>query len=156
MNSGSEQAAKAYNALRGSTGLEDSMKRLVSLAVAFSALALSEPIVAQPSQPAVPPGGACLRQNMVNGWKVVDDQTLIVNDRVGHKFTVSLAKGCRDLKWPSHLGFSNGTGFGLGCIGHHDFLYVPANGPDISQRCLINDVQPYAAPAQPNDSGYIH
>ena len=27
----------------------------------------------------------CLRQNMVNGWKVVNDQTLIVDDRVGQQ-----------------------------------------------------------------------
>jgi hypothetical protein len=137
--------------------LEDRMKNLVFLgmALAFGPLAVSHPAAAQPS----PPAGsapACLRQNMVNGWKVVNDQTLIVNDRVGHKFTVSLAKGCRDLQWPSRLGFSNGTGFGIGCIGRHDFLYVPANGPDIGQRCLINDVQPYTPPPQQNDSGYIH
>jgi hypothetical protein len=98
---------------------------------------------------AAAPGAAgpeqCLHQNMVNGWKVVDDQTLIVSDRVGRQFTVSLAKGCHDLKWPIHLGFSAGTGFGLSCIGRHDFLYVPANGGDVSQRCIINDVQPYGA-----------
>ena len=137
------------------------MKKLGFLSVALGALtlgglALSFPAAAQPSPPAAPSGSVCLRQNMVNGWKVVNDQTLIVNDRVGRKFTVTLAKGCRDLKWPSRLGFSNGTGFGLGCIGRNDFLYVPANGPDVSQRCLVNDVQPYAAPAQANDSGYIH
>jgi hypothetical protein len=132
------------------------MKRLVSLAVALGTLALTQPVVAQPSRPAAAPGGACLQQNMVDGWRVVNDQTLIVNDRIGRKFTVSLAKGCRDLKWPSHLGFSNGTGFGLGCIGRNDFLIVPPNGPDVGQRCLVNDVQPYVAPARRNDSGYIH
>ena len=89
------------------------------------------------------PGQACLRQNMVQGWKVVNDQSLIVTDRTNRQFAVSLEKGCRDLKYPMRLGFSNGTGFGLGCIGHHDFLYVPANGGDVSQRCLIADIQPY-------------
>jgi hypothetical protein len=106
-------------------------------ALLLAGAALTAPAAAQPQQ-------QCLRQNMVNGWKVVDDRTLIVTDRVGHRFTVSLAKGCRDLKWPMRLGFSAGTGFGLSCIGRHDFLYVPPNGGDISQRCLIDDVQPYA------------
>jgi hypothetical protein len=93
------------------------------------------------------PTQACLRQNMVLGWKVVNDQTLVVSDRVNRQFTVTLEKGCHDLKWPSHLGFSNGTGFGIGCIGARDLLYVPANGGFPSQRCIISDVQPYGAPA---------
>ena len=44
-------------------------------------------------------------------------------------------------------GFSNGSGFGLGCIGARDLLYVPANGGFPAQRCIISDVQPYGAPA---------
>jgi hypothetical protein len=85
---------------------------------------------------------------MVDGWKVVNDQTLIVNDRVGRKYTVTLARGCHDLKWPDKLGWSASNGFAIGCIQHNDFLYVPANGPDVSQRCLIEDVQPYSNASQ--------
>ena len=104
-------------------------------------LAAAAPAAAQPAS-----SGQCLRQNMVNGWKVVDDQTLIVNDRVGHQFTVSLAKGCHDLKWPMRLAFSADTGgFGLSCIQRHGFVYVPANGGNIRQRCLIENVRPYAS-----------
>jgi len=117
------------------------MKYLVPALSALLLAGAAHPAAAQPQQ-------QCLRQNMVNGWKVVNDQTLIVTDRVGHQFTVSLAKGCRDLKWPMRLGFSAGTGFGLSCIGRHDFLYVPPNGGNISQRCLIDDVQPYAGGMQ--------
>ena len=36
-----------------------------------------------------PPPTACLRQDMVNGWTVVSDRTLIVTDRVGKKFRMS-------------------------------------------------------------------
>jgi hypothetical protein len=90
--------------------------------------------------------GQCLRQDMVNGWKVVDDRTLIVTDRVGHQYTVALEKGCTDLAWPMRLGFSADTGFGLSCITRHSFVYVPANGGTPRQRCMISDVQPYGAP----------
>ena len=82
----------------------------------------------------------CLRQNMVNGWKVIDNQTLIVSDRVGRQYTVRLEKGCTDLKWPMHLGFSAGTGFGLSCITRHSFLTVPDTGVTPSQRCQISSV----------------
>jgi len=85
---------------------------------------------------------ACLRPNMVNGWKVVNDQTLIVFDRVGRQYTVALAKGCTGLKWPMRLGFSAGSGFGLSCVTRNDFVTVPANGGYVTQRCLINSVQP--------------
>jgi hypothetical protein len=114
------------------------MKYLVPAlgALFLAGAALAVPAAAQPQQ-------QCLRQNMVNGWKVVNDQTLIVDDRVGHKFTVSLAKGCHDLKWPMRLAFSADTSTSLSCVARHGFVYVPANGGSISQRCLIEDVQPY-------------
>ena len=116
------------------------MKYLISACAALLAAGAfcASPAAAQPRQTQ-----ACLAKNMVDGWKVVNDQTLIVNDKVGRKFTVTLARGCRDLKWPDRLGWTASNGFATGCIQHNDFLYVPANGPDISQRCLIEDVQPY-------------
>ena len=115
------------------------MKYLVPAlgALLLAGAALAAPAAAQPQQ-------QCLRQNMVNGWKVVDDQTLIVDDRIGHTFTVSLAKGCHDLDWPMRLAFSAETTSSLSCIERHGFVYVPANGGRISQRCLIESVQPYA------------
>jgi hypothetical protein len=110
-------------------------------ALLLAGAAFAAPASAQPMQPQQ----QCLRQNMVNGWKVVNDQTLIVDDRVGHKFTVSLAKGCHDLNWPMHLGFSAETTTSLSCVERHGFVYVPANGGRLSQRCLIESVQPVAA-----------
>lgn len=112
------------------------MKYLVCAAALLAACALT-------SSPAAAQGQACLAKNMVDGWKVVNDQTLIVNDRVGRQFTVTLARGCRDLNWPMKLGWTASSGFDIGCVQHNDFLYVPANGPNIAQRCLIQDVQPY-------------
>ncbi len=98
------------------------MKYLVPAlgALLLAGAALAATASAQPMQPQ-----QCLRQNMVNGWKVVNDQTLIVDDRVGHRFTVSLAKGCHDLNWPMHLGFSADTTTSLSCVGRHGFVYVP-------------------------------
>jgi hypothetical protein len=92
--------------------------------------------------------GSCLRQNMINGWKVLNDQTLIVTDRVGHQYTVALAKGCTGLKWPMRLGFNSGLpgDFGLSCVDRNDFVTVPAYGGMVSQRCLINSVQPVGPP----------
>ena len=113
---------------------------LTSAALVLVALA-AQPAAAQPPASTAQPTQMCLRPNFINGWKVINNQSLIVYDRVNHPYMVTLQKGCYDLKWPSHLGFSNGTGFGLNCIGHNDFLTVPANGGDALQRCTIQDVQ---------------
>jgi hypothetical protein len=125
------------------------MKYPIFVCLALGALALTAwPAAAQPSAPPQLPNGQCLQQNRVDGWKVIDDQTLIVTDRSFRKYKVSLAKGCRDLKWPMRLGFSAGTGFGISCVQRNSFLLVPPNGADIAQRCLVEDVQPYSDPSQ--------
>lgn len=83
----------------------------------------------------------CLRQNQVNGWTVIDDQTLIVSDRTRNRFKVTLAPGCHGLKWPMRLGFTASSH--LSCIGRHDFLLVPPNGGYVAQRCMVAQVVPY-------------
>lgn len=67
----------------------------------------------------------CLRQDMVYGWKVVNDQTLIVTDRVQKAYKVTLKPGCLDLQWPIRLGFQSASGFGISCLTRNDFLIVP-------------------------------
>ena len=93
---------------------------------------------------------------MVYGWNVVNDKTLIVSDRVGKKFTVSLLPGCLDLKFNERLGFKSFGGTGLSCLGHNDYVLVPPGGGLPPQRCFISDVQAYnltspsGAPASPS------
>ena len=89
------------------------------------------------------PGKACLRQDMVHGWDVVNDKTLIVTDRVGKKFTVSLMPGCLDLKFNERLAFQAFGGTGLSCLGHNDYVLVPSGAGLQRQRCFISDVQAY-------------
>jgi hypothetical protein len=85
---------------------------------------------------------------MVRGWTVMDDRTLIVTDRVGKKFNLSLQPGCRDLKFNLRLAFKAFGGTGLSCLGRNDYVLVPAGGGDTGQRCLITDIQAYSgAPA---------
>ena len=113
--------------------------KLVATALAVALLGMAIAPTAEAAQ------AACLRQNMVNGWKVLNDQRLIVTDRVGRQYDVALEKGCTGLDWPMRLGFSADTGFGLSCITRHSFVYVPANGGYPRQRCLISNVSPVVA-----------
>jgi hypothetical protein len=113
----------------------------IASAVLVFAATLPVTVFAQPAAPAK----VCLRQNMVHGWEVVNDKTLIVTDRVGKKFTVSLQPGCLDLKFNMRLGFQSPGGTGLTCLGHNDYVLVPPGGGLPPQRCFIADVQAYNA-----------
>ena len=119
----------------------------IVLALALAAGAVSLPASAQPARPEK----ACLRQDMVHGWDVVNDKTLIVTDRVGKKFTVSLMPGCLDLKFNLRLGFKSFGGTALSCLGHNDYVLVPPGGGLPPQRCFISDVQAYST-ALPSNS----
>jgi Family of unknown function (DUF6491) len=97
---------------------------------------------------AAPVGTVCLRQDMVHGWTVVDDRTLIVTDRVNKKFKISFAAPCYDLKFQTRLAFRSPGGTGLTCLGHNDYVLVPPGGGMSAQRCFIADIQAYTpAPA---------
>ncbi len=117
--------------------------KIVVFAFSF-ALVLPFLAEAQPVPPA-PAAKVCLRQDMVRGWKVIDDKTLIVTDRVNKQFTVSLMPGCHDLKFNDRLGFKSFGGIGLSCLGHNDYVLVPPGGGLPSQRCFISDIQGYSA-----------
>lgn len=83
-----------------------------------------------------------LRRNMVQGWKVINDQTLIVTDRVGRQYDVALKKGCTGLDWPNALGFGTGLrgDLGITCLTRNDFVTVAPNGGTPRQRCTIASV----------------
>ena len=101
--------------------------------------------------PAQPQGEApakrtsiCLRPDMVWGWTVVDDKTLIVTDKVQKAFKVSLRTGCFDLKWHQALSFKSYSGLGVSCLSRNDYVLVPAQAGRPAQRCLISEVAAYA------------
>jgi len=123
------------------------------LAIAAIAGALGAPIAAQaqtalvaPAKPALP---VCLRQDMVWGWKVVDDKTLIVTDKVQKAYQVSLKPGCYDLKWHLGLGFKSYSGMGVSCLARNDYVIVPPAAGMPGQRCFISDIVAYTPPPVP-------
>jgi hypothetical protein len=71
--------------------------RMRRIAAASFAIILVAPSAAEAASAIVQ--APCLRQDMVKGWKVLDDNTLIVTDRVDEKFRLSLAGACHDLQF---------------------------------------------------------
>jgi Family of unknown function (DUF6491) len=96
-----------------------------------------------------PTAQICLRQNMVWGWNVVDDKTLIVTDRARKAYRVSLMPGCFNLKFQMRLSLRSYSGMGLSCLTRNDYVLVPPNAGMPGQRCLISDIALYAPPIPP-------
>jgi hypothetical protein len=117
----------------------------VSIVASLSLILFASSANAQP----VAPKTVCLRQDMVQGWDVVNDRTLIVTDRVGRKFRLSLMPGCHDLKFNLRLAFKAFGGTRLPCLARNDYVLVPPGAGDVAQRCMIADVQAYSAATQP-------
>jgi hypothetical protein len=134
--------------------MERVSSREVSMRItAFALFALFVPLAAQAqtalvalAKPALP---VCLRQDMVWGWKVVDDKTLIVTDKVQKAYQVSLKPGCYDLKWHLGLGFKSYSGIGVSCLARNDYVIVPPAAGMPGQRCFISDIVAYTPPPVP-------
>jgi hypothetical protein len=104
--------------------------------------------------------GICLRQDMIEGWNVLDDSTLIVTDRAGKKFRVSLTGACHDLQFLTRLRFKPFSGSGIACLTRNDAVeaVLPGFGGP-SQRCLITEVREYTAAMENADQmaeGSLH
>jgi len=104
--------------------------------------------------------GVCLRQDMIEGWNALNDNTLIVSDRMGKKFRLSLTGACHDLQFLTRLQFKPFSGSGITCLTRNDAVVAALpgfGGP--SQRCLITEVREYTAAMENADQmaeGSLH
>lgn len=96
--------------------------------------------------PAAPARGgnvdrACLQNNRIWSWRVVNDRTLIVGDRQNREFLVRLTGGCLGLRQEmTALRFRTWTS--LGCLGQGD--RVSFNAPALGEMtCIVTDVLPF-------------
>jgi hypothetical protein len=94
---------------------------------------------------------ACLQNNRIYGWIVVNERALIVNDIYGRRFSVDLSSGCVGLT-NATLALRFLTTTNLGCLmrGDRVSFRAPVLGP---MSCFINDVQPLAGRAR---GGYLN
>ncbi len=129
-----------------------SMKFLVLTAamLAGSLMALLAPQITSASAQGTRDERACLQNNHIYGWTVVNERALIVNDRYGQRFSVNLSSGCVGLTNATFaLRFITTTD--LGCLMRGDRIgfEAPALGP---MSCFVTDVRPLAGRAR---GGYL-
>jgi hypothetical protein len=94
---------------------------------------------------------ACLQNNRIYGWIVVNERALIVNDIYGKRFSVDLSSGCVGLT-NATLALRFLTTTNLGCLMRGDRISfrAPVLG---AMSCFVNDVQPLAGRAR---GGYLN
>ena len=94
---------------------------------------------------------ACLQNNRIYGWTVVNERALIVNDIYGRRFSVDLSSGCVGLTNATFaLRFLTTTDLGCLMRGDRISFEAPVLGP---MSCFVRDVQPLAGRAS---GGYFN
>ena len=99
------------------------------------------------------PYDICLRHRDVDGWGARDDHSMVVNDRFGRKYLVSLAGVCSDVNWAFGAGFrSVGGNFPGSCVERGDHLILRGGGVSFPHStCWVTKVQPYTPDMQQAD-----
>lgn len=119
---------------------------LAALVVAPVAAWAEDPAPANP--PAAPPAkSVCLRHSDFDGWGTRDKHSMIVNDRFGRKYLISLNGMCNDLDFAFGMGFKPpGPGPYIGtCVERGDRVVMGGGGasPMASRSCWVQKVQVY-------------
>ena len=95
----------------------------------------------------------CLMHRDVDGWGARDNHSMVVNDRFGRKYLVSLAGLCGDINFAFGAGFrSVGGNFPGSCVERGDNVILRGGGATFPHvTCWVTKVQPYTPEMQQAD-----
>jgi len=95
------------------------------------------------AQPAAP-RAICIQQERIGDWAVLSDTKLIVVDKTGKKFRLTLSGACSSLSLRTTLAFR--TAGTEGCLARNDAVVASLPGyAESPERCLITDIDEYTA-----------
>jgi hypothetical protein len=122
------------------------MKTILTLAALLMATTPALAEDAAPPSPAKP--YICLHHDDVDGWGTRDKHSMIVNDRFGRKYLVSLQGICDDLNFAFGAGFrpiGGGAMFGS-CVDRGDRVVMGGGAANrmSNQTCWVGKVQLYS------------
>ena len=114
---------------------------LAALAVAAVAVPLATVAPAAASD-------VCLMHRDVDGWGARDNHSVVVNDRFGRKYLLSLSGLCSDINWAWGVGFrSIGGNFPGSCVERGDHVVMGGGGVSRmdarNSACWVTKVQRY-------------
>ncbi len=91
--------------------------------------------------------GICLLNRDVDGWGTRNNHSMVVNDRFGRKYLVTLYGLCNDLPYSMGMGFRPvGRMVNMGtCVERGDRVIMRGGGATrlSSQTCWVQNVRPY-------------
>ena len=115
------------------------MKTVLLAASLF--LAVTVPAVAAPASSS---DNVCLRHDEVDGWGSHGDHAMIVNDRFGRKYLLTLAGYCSDLDFSMAVGIRSPVGGGLSCVERGDKIVMRGGGTmGGPSACWITKIERY-------------
>lgn len=87
----------------------------------------------------------CLMHNEIDGWGARDDHSMIVNDRFGKKYLLTLAGLCSDINFSFGVGIKSlGPSVPMSCVERGDRIVMRGGGAmRHDDTCWITKIQPY-------------
>ena len=109
-------------------------------------LAAAAPAAAAPASAA---DDVCLMHRDVDGWGSHGDHAMIIDDRFGRKYLVSLAGYCGDLDFSFGVGIRSPIGGGLSCVERGDRIVMRGGGAmPHNDSCWITKIVRYTPEMQ--------
>jgi hypothetical protein len=109
-------------------------------------LFLAALVLTAAAAPAYAASSVCLRHSEVDGWGARDKHSMVVNDRFGRKYLVTLNGLCDDLNYSFGMGFRALGGMNVGtCVERGDRIVMRGGGASMvgNDTCWVQKVQPY-------------
>ncbi len=109
-------------------------------------LFLAALVLAAAAVPAHAASDVCLRHRDVDGWGARDNHSVVVNDRFGRKYLLTLSGLCSDLNYAFGMGIRAFGGVNMDtCVERGDHIVMRGGGvgPVPNNTCWVQKVQAY-------------
>ena len=101
------------------------------------------------AEPASTTDNACLMHRYIDGWGTRGDHMLVVNDRFGRKYLLSLAGYCSDLDFSMRVGIRSLGGGEGSCVERGDHVVMRGGGAiGHNDSCWITKIERYTPEMQ--------
>ncbi len=110
------------------------------IAAAVTLAAMSAPALADGNSH---DNGVCLMRRDIDGWGAHGDKAVVINDKFGRKYLLSLAGLCSDLNWAFGVGVQ-GFGGASTCVDRGDHIVMRGGGTiGHNNACWVTKVERY-------------
>ncbi|MDE2112270.1 MAG: hypothetical protein KGJ79_14090 [Alphaproteobacteria bacterium] len=100
-------------------------------------------LLATAAAPSFAKDDVCLMHRFVDGWGAHGDHAMVVNDKFGRKYLVSLAGLCDDINYAWAAGFRSLVGNVDSCVERGDKVIMRGGGVLGHDVCWVTKVERY-------------